>query len=141
MTEPTSEDRIKRAFDSAFQRFCEAQSFEDQEDEASNMLHHLGRLIDERGGVNQYVGSPAPAEHAAALLLYRHKDTHDAVRLGTTDDVFTDHFTDLFGTLVWALPPVIQNDARFGPYDVAYLVGRPVVDTLRAAFDAVFATS
>jgi hypothetical protein len=32
-----SDTRIRRAFEAAFQRFCEADTFEGQEDELSNM--------------------------------------------------------------------------------------------------------
>ena len=74
-----SETRIRRAFDAAFQRFREADSFEGQEDELSNMLHHLFRLVDARGGVDKFEAEPQLAGHAAALVLMRHKDTHELV--------------------------------------------------------------
>lgn len=129
----------KRAFDAAFKRFCSAQSVEEQHDEMSNMLHQFFRAVERRGGVDAFAKDPSAHEHAAAVSLVRHKDTHEVVAIVDLRDVFSDTFTDLFGSLVWALPASVKADKRYARYDAAYLEGQPVADTLRRAFDAVIA--
>jgi hypothetical protein len=132
-----SDTRIRRAFDAAFHRFCEADSFEGQEDELSNMLHHLFRLVEARGGMDKFVAEPQLAGHAAALVLMRHKDTHELVQVTTPADVFGDYFTNMFGTMVWNPPADVVADKRYLHYDATFLKGRIVLDTLRTAYDAV----
>lgn len=136
-----TDQRIKRAFDAAFQRFCHATTVEGQEDELSNMLHHLGRLVDRHGETKRFARDPAGHSHAAAVMLYRHKDTHVAVRLASFEDVYTDIYTNLFGCLVWAPPEEVTSDDRFVPYDTAFLNGKPALDTTVAAFNAVYSVA
>jgi hypothetical protein len=137
MTFRDSDARIRRAFDAAFRRFCEADSFEGQEDELSNMLHHLFRLVEVRGGIERYEAERYLSGHAAALVLMRHKDTHKLVQVTEPADVFGDYFTNMFGRLVWNPPPEVIADNRYLRYDAVFLKGRTVLDTLRAAYDAV----
>ena len=127
---------VRRAFEAARRRFCEADSFDVQRDEASNMLGHLSRLIALKGRSETIADEPS-AETARKVLLFRHKDVHDVAEIATSGDVFTDALTNLFGVLVWAAAPEVVEDRRYGPYGVAEIIGRPVVDTLAAAFDEV----
>lgn len=101
------------------------------------MLHHLFRIVEARGGIKKYEADPQLAGHTAALVLMRHKDTHQLVQVTEPADVFTDYFTNKFGTLVWDAPADAVADNRYSKYDAAFLEGRPVLDTLRAAYDAV----
>jgi hypothetical protein len=137
MTFRDIDSRIRRAFDAAFQRFCEADSFEGQEDELSNMLHHLFRLVEVRGGIERYEAEPYVSGHAAALVLMRHKDTHKLIQVTEPADVFGDCFTNMFGRLVWNPPAEVVADNRYLKYDAVFLEGRTVLGTLRAAYDAV----
>lgn len=136
-----ADERIKRAFDAAVQRFCYADTIEAQEDELSNMLHHLGRLVDRHGETKRFAAKPTEHAHVAAVMLYRHKDTHESVRLAEFGDVFNDIFTSIFGCLIWTPSPEIIADRRFASYDADYLTGKPALDTTVQAFHAVYAAA
>lgn len=132
--QPNSTDRIRRAFLAARARFASANSFDEQEDETSNMLHHLSRLVDARGGVERFASDPGGTRYAAGLVLRRHKDVHEVAVVARGGDVFSDTFTELLGTLVWT-DEAIRADKRYARYDAGAVEGKPVIDTISAAFD------
>ena len=142
--------RIRRAFDAAFQRMCEAENPEIAEDELSNMLsqhYRLSELVKHEFGpapfYDFYDALRATPERCAAraAMWVRNFDTHEAVVVADMGDVWTDYWTEMFGTLVWRpladLPEQSSPWGR-GDYD-AQLAGRPVLDTARRAFDTLAA--
>lgn len=132
------EDRVARAFDAAFSRYCGAGSFEGQEDEASNMLHHLYRLRSLRPD-DFDVPSIGNGDLVAALLWVRNRDTHRLVKIADHGDLVSNFMTNLFGGLVWAERSSFAASAT-APSATKYdsvATGRPVLDTLRLAFDSL----
>lgn len=139
---------VRYAFDAAFQRMCEAQSVDDLMAELSNLLHHLCRLRDLCIGRLHDPPYFARAARSAALEAAegaswaRNLDTHQLFRTAQAADMYTDYYAELYGVLAWRprseLPPRPDGHDR----DLAYvdeLEGRPVLDTLRKAFDAMAA--
>jgi hypothetical protein len=137
-------DRIKRAFDESFKRMCSAPYDTDLEDELSNLLHHLYRLAEwarkQKGlaKVDFFRAALAQSPEARPALWVRTFDTHDALVTASTGDVYSDYYTNMYGVLVWEPLQTLQaTDATFGrdnDYAVS-LAGKPVLDTIRAAFD------
>jgi len=69
-------------------------------------------------------------------------DTHDAVVVGKMGDIYTDYYTEMYGTLVWRpLRDLPERSKAYGHDDeyATQLAGRPVLDTVRRAFDALAA--
>jgi len=140
--------RIRRAFDAAFQRMCEAKNPEAAEDELSNLLCQLYRLSEL---VKHEFGDPtrfhdalrATPDHCAAraAMWVRNFDTHQTVVVADMGDSFTDYFTEMFGTLVWRpLADLPEQRSNYGRADYdAQLAGQPVLDTARRAFDTLAA--
>jgi hypothetical protein len=153
MTEDASgpDVRIRRAFDAAFQRMCEAENPETAEDELSNLLsqiYRLGELVKKRkfGGKNarfhDALRVTPEGNTARATLWARTFDTHDAVVVGKMDDIFSDYYTKMYGTLVWRpLTDLPAQSSSHGQHDdyVTYLAGCAVFDTVRQAFDTLAA--
>lgn len=134
---PEEDDSITRPFLKARKRFCEATSFDDQRDELGHMLDELFRMIELRGGVARLEKNPAAAPTALAVILFRHKRTHETTRPGAQGDVFTDFFTNMFGSLIWDAPDAVLHDGRYGKYNTSSVVGKPCLDTVNRAFDEV----
>src|SRR5919108_4850200 len=143
-------DRVRRAFDAAFLRMCAAPTVADLEDELSNLLHQLYRL----GELGRWrLGTPAgtklnPKDFATVLagsddlraaraaMWARTLDTHDLVVVASLADLFSDFYTEMFGVLAWQ--PLAQTDPDGRHLDYAVVLeGRPVLDTIRRAFDAM----
>ena len=150
MTEDTTDRvvRIRRAFDAAFQRLCEAKNPEVAEDELSNLLCQLYRLSelvkhefdDDKRFYDALRATPDRCAARAAMWV-RNFDTHNAVVVADMGDSWPDYFTEMFGTLVWrplAELPEQSSPYGRGDYD-AQLAGRPVLDTARRAFDTLAA--
>jgi hypothetical protein len=142
-------DGIRRAFDNAFQRICEATTPADAEDEFSNALNHLYRLnelgknrLGEDAFHNKLRGSDDDLRAARAAIWARTFDVHDVVAVAAMGDVFSDYFTAMFGVLVWkplaSLPEQTDKYDRHLDY-VKFLKGMPVLGTSRRAFDAMAA--
>lgn len=131
--------RIARAFDSAVLRFLSAQTFEEQEDETSNLLHHLYRLAQARFG-DQWKGlatARGDLRLVPALVWLRHNDVHDFVQISAVTDAVSDAVTNLVGTLAWRIPEP-DNDDRWQRYQaVPLLDGQPVIDLILRARDAL----
>lgn len=118
--------RITRAFDAALSRFATADSFDEQEDEASNLLHHLYRLAvaicgepnKQKGilGWESLISATTPAGVVPPLILLRHKDVHDHVEQTTVGDFASDSATNLTGKLHWDLGPMMDADPRTARY-------------------------
>jgi hypothetical protein len=143
-------DRVRRAFDAAFLRMCTAHTVADLEDELSNLLHQLYRL----GELCRWrLGTPAgtklnPKDFAAVLsgsddlraaraaMWARRFDTHDLIVVASLADLFSDFYTEMFGVLAWQPLAQTDPDGRHLDY-AAMLEGRPVLDTIRRAFDAM----
>ena len=141
-------DRVRRAFNSAFQRMCAASTIGDLEDELSNMLHHiyrLGELGKARLGeqtMYQHLTSSNDLRAARAAMWVRAFDTHDLVVVAPIGDRVSDYFTEMYGVAVWeplaSLPKQTDNHGRHLDYS-NFLEDRPVLDTTRRAFDAMVA--
>lgn len=143
--------RITRAFDAAALRLAGAGTFDEQEDETSNMLHHLYRLAVEVCGDHvKGVGGWAELRHhnddralVPALIQMRHADVHAFLELSEPRDIFPPRITSLFGTLVWVVPATLPNERLrkgFANYQVRQLLdGKGALGTLHAARDAILA--
>jgi hypothetical protein len=153
MPMPTADprlDRVRRAFDAAFRRMCAAPTVADLEDELSNLLHQLYRL----GELCRWrLGTPAGTKlssqdfgvvlsgsddlrAARAAMWARRFDTHDLVVVASLAGLFSGFFTEMFGVLAWQPLAQTDPDGRHLDY-AAVLEGRPVLDTIRRAFDAM----
>jgi hypothetical protein len=139
-------DRIRRAFDAAFQRMRVASTVGDHEDELSNLLQHLyklGELVRKRrgftkNGLKQFLhGSANPDLRAAGAAMWaRTFDTHDTMVVVLVGDLYTD----TYGEMLASWKPLTQTDNYGRHYDYAKLLkDRPVLDTTRRAFDAMAA--
>jgi hypothetical protein len=72
---------------------------------------------------------------ARAAMWARTFDTH-ALVVASLADLFSDFFTEMFGVLAWQPLAQTDPDGRHLDY-AAVLEGRPVLDTIRRAFDAM----
>ena len=152
----SKQDLARMGFDQAFDRLRLASGDADAQDiEVTNALQHIYRLGEIRKGqwrlgnpgLNSKVGVTAPG--VLGLLWVRQFDTHDAVRVGSLEDVLSDYLDETVGSLTWRDAASIEQAAapKPGRYNSIYvdrkldysahLAARPVKDTLRAAFDAL----
>lgn len=143
-------DRIRLAFDAAFQRMCEAATEADLTSELSNVLNQLYRLgelcktrLTEPIFYN-ILTSTNDLKAARAARWARAFDTHDIFVVAVIGDLYSNYYTNMYGVLAWkplnALP-VSSNPAKYGQ-DADYraeLEGKVILDTLRKAFDALAA--
>ena len=153
MPDPEFES-VRRPFDAAFHRMCSATTVGDLEDELSNALHHLYRLAElckTRFGVDSqafYHGSTAVLRRsqdlraARAIAWARAFDTHETVVVASHSDIYSNFYTEMYGSLVWK--PLAQLPVQTDKHDrhIDYqseLQGRPVLDSIRRAFDALAA--
>lgn len=106
--------RIRRAFDAAFLRLCEAKNPQIAEDELSNLLSQIYRL---RELVRKELGdtpfraamSVTPERQAAGGAVWvRTFDTHDAVVVGKMGDIYTDYYAQGSPETVRRDPAVIE---------------------------------
>ena len=71
-------------------------------------------------------------------------DTHQLFAVASAEDMYSVYYTNLYGVLAWlplaALPERADRTGwrRHECYE-SELAGRPVLDTLRSAFDALAA--
>lgn len=136
---------VSYSFDAALQRMCGAGTDDAVMAELSNLLHHLFRLRElclRREGAGFLAGAAAtPGVRAAMAACWaRSFDTHQLYLVRSSDEVQSRFCTAMDGTLVWK--PLVSLPAAPGSYGrqadyAALLDGRPVLDTLRRAFDAV----
>jgi hypothetical protein len=144
MTEPI--DRVRFAFDAAFGRMCAATTADELTAELSNMLHHHYRASEERRGARPREAhyrdlTDDPLLHASlALIWVRTFDTHDGLVTAQLDGVYSKFYTELFGVLVWTqgFAETVRPDGHGRDRLFSQLLeGRPVLDTLRTAFDTL----
>jgi hypothetical protein len=114
-------DGIRRAFDNAFRRICEATTPADAEDEFSNALNHMYRLnelgknrLGKDAFHNKLLGSD-DLRAARATIWARTFDVHDVVAVAAMGDVFSDYFTAMFGVLVWKPLASLPDQTAVGP--------------------------
>lgn len=143
MTDP------KRAFDQAFADMCRATDFEAVEDHLGHALTDLYRLyeqakqppMDKTSRRTALRGSPE-GRTALAIVWTRAFHTHDVVEVSKAADLYSDYFTELYGTLAWRPRSDFTNNEdgedRHVFYD-GFLAGRPVFDTLQKAVSALVA--
>ena len=145
---------VRRAFDAAFRRMCEATNSGEQRDELSNLLHHLyrlGELRSRRWGTNDRKLSDndfnAHTSHIPGVLgalWIRGYDTHEIATLAKSKDAYSDFYTKISGILVWQCVidmPFIKKPRpadRYVDYQLN-LENKSVLDSLRFAFDALAA--
>jgi hypothetical protein len=141
-------DGIRRAFDNAFRRICEATTPADAEDEFSNALNHMYRLnelgknrLGKDAFHNKLLGSD-DLRAARAAIWARTFDVHDVVAAAAMGDVYSDYFTAMYGVLVWkplaSLPDQTDKWGHDRHLDYAsFLENRSVLGTSRRAFDAM----
>jgi hypothetical protein len=139
-------DRVRRAFDAAFQRMRAASTVGDHEDELSNLLQHLyklGELVRKRrgltkNGLKQFLHDSADPDvrAAGAAMWARTFDTHDTMVVGLVGDLYTDTYGEMLGS--WK-PLTQTHPDNYGRHDdyAKLLKDRPVLDTARRAFDAL----
>lgn len=144
-------ERIKRAFDAAFQRYAAAPSSAEQEDEMSNLLHHLYRLACCRQFDGQQLALLRDSDDpdlqlVAALVKVRNKDTHVMAVLAEQQDRVPWYVTNLLCALFWSIDVAALatterdgSDHLLRQYRVTELLdGREVLYTLRRGFDALW---
>jgi hypothetical protein len=146
-------EAVRRPFDAALLRMCQAGDVDLLRDELSNMLHHMYRLGELRRrrwsistDVNAQVNQRAKAVPGVMGALWiRCYDTHEIASLATPGDVYSDYYTEMYGVLVWkplaampfaSRPKRVAMSDRYDDYEVA-LRNKPVLDTLRGAFDGL----
>jgi hypothetical protein len=124
---------------------CEATTDDDLMAELSNLLHHLYRLRELCKGqlgssFSTAEKSTADLRAAGAASWARNFDTHKLYDLGSLQGVYSNFYTAIYGVLAWkplsSLPRSIDKNGRHLDY-AAELEGKPVLDTLRRAFDAM----
>ena len=139
-------DGVRYAFDAAFQRMCEATTHDALMAELSNLFHHLFRvreLCKHRLGSSKLYAtekSTSDLRAARAASWARNFDTHQLYAVASQQDVYSNFYTAMYGILVWKpLSSLPQSTDKYGRHlDYATeLEGKPVLDTLRCAFDAL----
>jgi hypothetical protein len=141
---------VRRAFDAALQRMCEATDVDTLQDELSNMLHHMYRLGELRkrrweAGNQKFTDSDftkrvTQVSGALGALWIRNYDTHQIARISRLADMYSNFYTEMYGILSWqpvtAMPFIKIPNAidRYTDY-CSNLEDKPVLDTLRKAFD------
>lgn len=145
---------VRRAFDAAFQRMCDATSTDQLRDELSNLLHHmyrLGELRSRRWGANnqklsdsEFNARVIQVPGVLGALWIRSYDTHEIATVSKLKGVYSKFYTRIYGVLVWQciadMPFVMKPKAaeRYNDYQ-SNLENKPVLDTLRSAFDGLAA--
>jgi hypothetical protein len=149
-------DRVRRAFEAAFQRMCAATTVDVLEDELSNLLHHLYRLGElcrwRLGPPGEQLGKKEFGERlrtssddlrvARAAMWVRNDDTHnlfvEVTAPAAMADLWPGYWTNMWGVLAWQ--PLLKIDPAGRHKDYAdTLEGRSVLGTTRGAFDAMAA--
>jgi hypothetical protein len=142
---------VQRPFDAAFARMCRAGDIDLAIDELSNMLHHMYRLGELCGrrwqvtasGFNANVVNVVPG--ALGAIWIRSYDTHEIAEVSTIGGVYSGFYTALYGVLVWkpvaamrfvSKPSKGSVVARYQDYQ-RHLENKPVLDTMRRAFDGL----
>lgn len=145
---------VRRAFDSAYFRMCLGTNAETLQDELSNALHHMYRLGELRkrqwetncndGTTNHFAARVKQVRGALGALWIRAYDTHQIATVSELDAQYSRVHTAMHGVLLWkpasALDCIVmpKDYDRYTDY-LAHLAQRPVLDTLRAAFDGLAA--
>jgi hypothetical protein len=142
-------DRVRRAFDGAFRRICEATTPADAEEAFSSALDWLYRLNElgkQRLGnaFHQMLLGSDDLRAARAAVWARTFDVHVVVAVASMGDVYPDYYTAMYGVLVWkplaSLPEQIDRRGHDRHLDYANsLENRSVLGTTRRAFDAMAA--
>jgi hypothetical protein len=141
MTDP------RRAFDRSFAAICEATDFEAAEDHLGHALTDVYRLYER---AKQPPSSPASRRAALeaspegctalAIAWARTFHTHDVVEVSKAADIYSRHYTRIYGVLAWRprsdFTANADGEDRHLFYDT-YLEGHPVLDTLRTAVSAL----
>lgn len=135
--------RSEKAFLNARGRIATATSMEDSVialGEALNWAHSLEDWHRKRLGNNRYSkerGSRTDGQIVGGLTFARNFDHHDLVTVAAMGDVYTDFFTEMFGTLVWRdkLPPPPNPRIVHGrdKFYAQHLADKAVLDTLVVA--------
>jgi hypothetical protein len=142
---------VRHAFGAAFLRMCQAETEDALAAELSNLLHHLFRLRElcvRRLGPGFYATAAASSDLRAAMgaCWARNFDTHEVYAPADVSedgygDFYSDYYTALYGVVLWkplAQLPRQQDPGHHREVDyVAELEGKPVLDTLRRAFDGL----
>lgn len=149
-------DRVRRAFNAAFQRMGIATTDADFEDELSNVLCQLYRLgeLGKKRSIEKLGEKLGKAEFykklldsndlrmARAAMWARTFDIHDAIVIATPIDTYGDIYNDIYGAPAWKplewLPERTDKWGRHEDYR-DFLAGGEVVTTIRRAFDALAA--
>ena len=142
--------RVRRAFDTAFRRICEATTPADAEDDFSNLLGQLYRLNElgkSRFGKDTWHKKLTDSDDlraARAAVWARTFDAHDVVDVASMGNVFPEVYTAMYGVLVWkplaSLPQQTDIHGHDRHLDYAsFLENRGVLGTSRRAFDAMAA--
>ena len=124
---------------------CAAPTVYVLEDELSNLFGHLYRLREliraNYASDAAFFTAIADMPETRGALWARNIDTHELVTSADLEDAYSDYYTEMYGVLVWApldaLPTPTKTDLKNG-HPAAYaeaLAGRPVLDTIRRAFD------
>jgi hypothetical protein len=141
-------DRIRRPFDTTFQRMCEATTPDAAEDEFSNLLGQLYRLSELAknrlgdGAFHKRLLGSDDLRGARAAVWARTFDVHDVVAVASMAAVLPDYFTAMLGVLVWKpLAFLPEQSDKFGRHQdyAKFLENRSVLGTTRRAFDALAA--
>jgi hypothetical protein len=140
---------VRRPFEAAFDRMCQADDLDLLHDELSNMLHHMYRLGELCAGRWGLKNDPArfnakvKVPGALGALWVRRYDTQEIVSVSDPADVYTDRYLKLYELLVWKPVAAIEGKApggsalaRYQDYQ-GHLENNPVLDTMRPAFDGL----
>jgi hypothetical protein len=78
---------------------------------------------------------------ASAIAWARNFPTHDLIEVVNASDLYTDYYTNLYGTLAWKQRITFtantdKDGDRHLDYD-QFLAGKPVLDTLQSGFGAL----
>jgi hypothetical protein len=142
---------VRRPFNAAFTRMCQAGEVDLLRDELSNMLHHMYRLGELCARRWQLTGDHAGfnakvkvVPGALGAMWIRAFDTHEIASVSTMADLYSDFYSDLFGVLAWksisVMPFVNKPTKAWGIErynDYQNLENKPVRNTMRQAFDGL----
>jgi hypothetical protein len=144
---------VRRPFEAALLRMCQAGDVDLLRDELSNMLHHMYRLSElcrRRWGVNRWSGlnnrvvNVVPG--ALGAIWIRRYDTHHLFEVANIGEVCSDFYTELYGVLAWkplaSMGFVKEPDEDWALtryQDYQGLENMAVLDTMRRAFDGLAA--
>ncbi len=142
---------VRRPFDAAFLRMRQAGDVDLLRDELSNMLQHLYRLGElrrrrwqlKRNDHERFNAKAKVVPGALGAMWIRTFDTHELFSLSMMSDLYSDFFSDLYGVSAWkpvaaivSKPPGGWALVRYEDYQ-AHLENKPVLDTMRRAFDGL----